>query len=305
MKTRSNYLYKMLGAGLVALLILPSCKKQSIVSPTFDVSVAKTTFAVGEPITFDFSGTADVVQFYSGAAGAEYKFKDRVTVAGKPNIQFTTFREVPANTQTGTLSLLVSKDFANMLNAEDIQKATWVDLSSRVTFSTGTNNTASGVVDLSDQLTGNATVNIAFRYTAAKNATIAQPKWTINNVTVNNVLTDGSIVPITTGASMGWGAFSILGAQTWSLATITTPVFTGGAANADANEDWIISLPVQLDRAQRVYGTSVKVSPTTKLANYVFAGYTAPGTYTASFEVFNANKWDMKTVVKEITITVK
>ena len=305
MKTRSNTLYKFLGAGLVALLILPSCKKQDIITPTFDVSVSKTTFAVGEPITFDFSGTADVVQFYSGAPGAEYKFKDRTTVVGKPNIQFTTYREIPANTEAGTLSLLVSKDFANQLNAEDIQKATWVDLSSRVTFSTGANNTASGVVDLSDQLAANTPVNFAFRYKASKSTVAAQPKWTINNVTINNVLADGTIVPVTTGANMGWGAFSILGTQTWTLTTIATPIFTGGAINADPNEDWMISLPVQLDRAQRVYGTSVKISVTTKLTSYTFAGYTAPGTYTVTFEVFNANKWDTKTVVKEMTITVK
>jgi hypothetical protein len=305
MKTRSNHIFKLLGTAVMAVLMLSACKKQTVISPTFDVTTDKTTYNINEPITFNFTGTADVVQFFSGAPGAEYKFKNRTTVVGKPQIEFTTFREVPASMQAGTLSLLVSKDFANLLNTEDIQKATWVDLSSRVTFSTGANNTPSGTIDLSDQFEPNAPLNIAFRYTAAKDAAAAQPKWTVRNVVISNVLADSTVVPIITQANMGWGAFSILGAQTWNLGTITAPVFTGGAINADANEDWLISLPVQLDRAQRVYGTSIKVSATTKLEKYTFAGYGSPGTYTVAFEVFNANKWETKTVVKELTITVK
>ncbi|NNU34028.1 hypothetical protein HK413_07455 [Mucilaginibacter sp. S1162] len=50
---------------------------------------------------------------------------------------------------------------------------------------------------------------------------------------------------------------------------------------------------------------SVKISATTKLTTYKFAGYPAAGTYTIAFEAINANKWDTKNIVKELTITVK
>jgi hypothetical protein len=305
MRTDLKYLYKCFGVGLVVLLISPGCKKQPIETPTFDVSVEKTDYAVSEPVVFTFSGTADVVTFYSGVKSpinAEYKNKDRVSVVGKPQLQFTSLR-TGASTQANTLSVLMSKDFANAFNADDIQKATWVDLTSKATLSTGT-DTQSGVIDLSDQYTPGASVFLAFKYSAKKDAAVAQPTWTIKSLALDNVAADGTVTSVATTAST-WGTYSILNsANNWSF-NATALTFTGGAINADDNEDWIISQPIQLDRAQRAFGVSVKISATTKLTTYKFAGYAAPGTYTVSFEAINANKWDTKKIVKELTINVK
>ncbi|NNU34030.1 DUF5017 domain-containing protein [Mucilaginibacter sp. S1162] len=169
MRTDLKYLYKCFGVGLAVLLISPGCKKQPIETPNFDVSVEKTSYAVNEPVVFNFSGTADVVTFYSGVkspVNAEYKNKDRISVVGKPQLQFTSLR-TGASTQTNTLSVLMSKDFVNAFNADDIQKATRVDLTSKATLSTGT-DTQSGVIDLSGQYTPGTSVFPAFKYTAKK-----------------------------------------------------------------------------------------------------------------------------------------
>jgi hypothetical protein len=55
----------------------------------------------------------------------------------------------------------------------------------------------------------------------------------------------------------------------------------------------------------RDLGTSVKINPTTIQKSYTFSGYSRPGIYTAVFLATNANKWDLKTVIKKITITVQ
>ncbi|GAB3904044.1 DUF5017 domain-containing protein [Mucilaginibacter boryungensis] len=307
MRKYSTYLYKYYLAITVVALVFSSCKKQSILTPNFDVTVAKTTFNVGEPIVFSFTGTADVVTLFSGASGAEYRYKDRITANGKPQMQFTSYR-TGASTQTNTLSVLVSRDFTNVYDIDNLQKATWTDITSRATLSTGVDNTPSGVIDLSDQLTPNVPVYIAFRYTAKKDAAVAQPTWAIKNLAVNNIAADGTNIPIAAQAAtngIAWGTLSVLNsANLWNVTT-TVLTFTGGAINADDNEDWVISQPIQLDRAPRAVGVSIKTSATTRLTTYTFAGYATAGTYTATFEAINANKWDEKSTVKEFTFTVK
>lgn len=303
MKAYLKYLYNYYLAILILALVASSCKKQKIETPNFNVTVDKTTVAVGDPVTFTFTGTADVVTLFSGMPGAEYQYKDRTTVNGKPQLQFTSYRQ-GSSTQTNTLSLLVSKDFTGTYDIDNLQRATWTDITSRAALSTGTDNTPSGVIDLTDQLSANTPVYIAFRYTAKKD-TVAQPTWAIKNMAVNNIAADGTNISIATQANLKWGTLSISNsANLWAFNT-TALTFTGGAANADDNEDWIISQPIQLDRAPRAYGESIKPSSTTRLTTYTFTGYTAPGTYTASFEAINANKWDKKTTLKEFTITVQ
>jgi len=301
MRTYLKYLNKHYLAALIPLLVLSSCKKQDVLNPDFNATVTKTTYAVGEPITYTFSGDADLVTFYSGVTGSEYKYKDRTTVNGKPQIQFTSYYQ--ASTQTNTLQLLVSKDFNGTFDIPDLQSATWTDITSRATLSTGSDNTASGVVDLSDFLAPNSPVYIAFKYTATSAST--QPTWTVKNIAVDNVQSDSSKVSIATSANIHWGIINVLNsANLWSFSTSQIQFLTSAAGNAD-NEDWIIAQPLQLDRVQRAVGVDIKPSPTTKLTKYVFAGYTTPGTYTVTFEAINANKWDKKTTVKQFTITVQ
>lgn len=305
MKAYSSYLQKYCLAIVMMALIGASCRKQELDSPNFDVTIESTTYAVGDPVTFNFTGTADVITFFSGEKGAEYQYKDRITADGSPQLQFASYLQAGASTQTNTLGVLVSKDFTGIYDIENLQKATWTDITSRAALSTGADNTPSGVIDLTDQMEPNVPVFIAFRYTAAKDAAAAQPKWTIKNIAINNISDDGTDIPIAAQANLNWGSLSVSNsANLWSF-NATALTFTGGGVNAEANEDWIISQPIQLDRAPRDYGKSIKPSATTRLVTYTFAGYNAPGTYIASFEAINANKWDEKKIVKQFTITVQ
>ena len=279
-----------------------ACSKEQLVkTPNLDVTLDKTSYAIGAPVTFNFSGEADIISFYSGVAGNDYKNRDRFRVDGKPQMQFTSYFQ--ASTQPNTLRLLVSQDFTGTYDAENLLKATWTDITSRATLSTGTDNTPSGVVDLSDLQTPDVPIYIAFKYAASKAS--AQPTWTIKNLAVDNKLPDGSSVSIANTANLTWGAINMLNpAKVWTY-SISQLQFVTSAAGIDENEDWLISKPLQLDRVQRSFGINVKGSPTTKQTSYIFPGYTTAGTYTVTFEAINANLWDKKTTVQEFTITVQ
>jgi hypothetical protein len=291
------------------LLIIPvlfaafSCKKNVDVStPDFAVTVEKTTFNVKDTIVFKFTGAANIITFYSGEPGKEYEFKDRFSVNGKPEMQFTSFSQY--GPQPNTLQLMVSSDFKNILDLESLKQATWTDITSRATLSTGIDNTPSGIIDLSDVTSPDTPVFIAFRYTAKK-LPVSQPTWTIKNVVVNNRLNDTTVVQIANSSNLSWGAINVLNsAKAWT-SSATQIQIAGGAIDTDDNEDWIISKPLSMNRIQRSLGTSVRSSPTALQTSYVFPGYSKPGTYTVTFEAINANRWDSKKVIKEFTITVQ
>ena len=291
-----NYLAAILFASLFS-----SCQDQEVADPGFDATVEKTSYRGGEPVTFAFTGGADMVTFFSGEVNKEFRYKTRDTVSGKPQLQFTSFKQ--ASTQENTLSLLVSTDFSGNLDIPSVQAATWKDMTAKASLSTGADNTPSGVIDLSEFLAERKPVYIAFKYTATKAS--AQPAWTIKNLAVENVQADGSKISLAASANIAWGPVNVLNsAKAWTFNT-TQIQFTTSAAGTDDNEDWIIAQPLQLNRVARNVGVNVKASPTTKLTSYVFPGYTKAGTYVVTFEAINANKWDKRSSVKEFTITVQ
>lgn len=296
----NNYLKFTITFGLLGALFLQSCKKE-VDEPEFDITFDQKVYAVNQPIVFNISGGADLITFYSGEPGKEYKYRERFRVDGKSTMQFTSYRQ---NTdQPNSLSLLVSSDFSGIYDVENIQKATWTDLTSRATLSSGADNTPSGTIDLSDIQKPETPVYFAFKY-VAKQGAVAQPTWTIKNIVINTTEADGTLVPVATTANLTWGAVNVTGSQTWNN-SVTQSQFVGGGVNVADNEDWAITKSLQLDRVQRSFGVNVKSNPTSKIKEYEFAGFTAAGTYVVTFEATNSDIDNIKRSIKEFTITVK
>lgn len=291
---------------LSLVTVFCACEDRDVAEPSMSITLEKTTYKVNESMTFKISGTADIVTFYSGQSGKEFEFRDRIKVDGTPQMTFTSFRQLgPAVASPDpSLRIMTSTNFNGIYNADFIALAKWKDITDRATLSTGADNTASGVIDLSDVSTLDSAVYIAFKYTGVKDASVAQPTWTIKNFTVNNKIADGSLVNVKTIANITWSAVNILNpARTWTYNT-TQLQMAGGPANTDDNEDWLISQPLELKRVTRSLGVGIK-NPATALSSYVFAGYPAAGTYKVTFEVINVNKFDTKTSLKEFLITVE
>jgi hypothetical protein len=286
--------------GLMSMSHFQSCEK-GVDEPEFDITFDQKVYAVNEPIKFNVTGGADIITFYSGEAGKEYKYRERFRVDGKSTMNFTSYMQNTA--QANSLSLLVSSDFSGIYDAENVQKATWNDITSRAVLSSGADNTPSGTIDLSDIQQPDVPVYFAFKY-VAKQGAVAQPTWTIKNILINTQAADGTLVPVATTANLTWGAVNITGAQTWTNSS-TQSQFVGGGVNVADNEDWTITKSLQLDRVQRSFGVNMKSNPTSRLTNYEFAGYPAAGTYTITFEAINSNIDDIKRTIKEFTITVK
>lgn len=325
--------------ALIALSCAACSKKNDVKPADFDVTsnringTAVASFAPKDTVLFKFTGNPDMITFYSGEAGHRYENISRITAAGTPQLQFSSL--LANGTQAGSLSLLVSSDFKGVIaktiagvftrdtvttNA-NIAAATWTDLTSKATLSTGgTTAVSSGVIDLSTYV--KTPVYIAFKYTAATGS--IQNKWTITNLAVNNVLADASVYTIaslngpTTAITNygnntygpGW-AISFDPAKNankyaWVYTDKTSLVITGAttAATATASaEAWAIMGPVDLTRVTPDAGVNIK-SITAKLASYQYS-YGTAGNYNAVFVGVNATPDASSTVVKNVPITVK
>jgi len=284
---------------LLVCILFGACKKTEVEDVDFDVSTPSLTYKPGDTVTFNFSGNPDNIVFYSGENGRKYEYKQRTTAVGTPSLQFTSFRQY--GNQNNTLTLWASNDFNGIVSPENVQSG-WKEITSLAPLSTGSDNTPSGLIDLSEFLIEGKPVYLAFKYVGFKSASSAQRTWTIKDFAINNLLEDGTSVNVATQATAGWTALNIKNPLGFWIVNTTLRI-AGGAANSEDNEDWVISKPLYLNKVMPDAGVAIK-DITAKLATYRYV-YQAEGTYTASFLVSNATVNGGKQMLKEITIKVE
>ncbi|UKT64926.1 DUF5017 domain-containing protein [Pedobacter mucosus] len=290
--------------SLAAIICITGCKKLNVDEPEFDVSLSKTTYKVGEAVNFTFAGNPDLITVYRGIPGENYDFRNRIDANGIPQLNFTTLIQNPG--ELNTLRLKASTDFAGKYDATGIASATWTDITSRAILSTGTDNTASGTIDLSDLKVAGKPLYLAYTYSGYAHATLKQPSWFIRTFNVNNVLPDGRTSLISAIGQVGWIGVDVKNPTVvWAVPTTGQAAINGtdpAAINQD-NEDWLISKPFNLNAVSADIGLGLKTSTTTLNSyNYV---YTTAGSYTITFIAANASRDDKKEIVKQLTITIE
>ena len=278
-----------------------SCVDNTVPAVDFEVTTEKTSYKVGDTITFNFKGNPDFISFYSGLSGFDYRHKERNHLEGTTQLQFTSYKQNGA--QLNSLRLMVSTDFNGTYSKLGLQSGTWTDITDRATLSNGTDNTASGIVNISDFVTLDKNVFVAFRKMDEKSATLKPNQWTIRSFNMDVKLADNSLYPIANLSNAGWLAVdSLTSAIKWSI-TSTALVCAGGALNSAANEDWVITkalspLNVAPDVAIPVKWVDIK---RTESFQYI---YKNPGTYEVVFVTSNQNVYDSKKIEKTIMLTI-
>ena len=303
---------------LMVMLTTNACKRNEVEAPDFDVAVSKTSFAVKETVSFNFSGNPDNISFFSGEKGKRFEYRGRTKAVGMPVLKFTYSRA--SGTQTGSLALMYSTNFMGpgvdeAETAANILKAQWDETTWRA-VQVGT-SIPSGDIDLTEIAKEDKPVYIAFKYTALAGS--IQPKWTISELTLTNTLADGSIYTlanltataitnygVATSFSPGWVAAKVKNNYTWVISSGKSLVITGAttAANATAaSEAWTFIGPVDLRRVSPDMGEFVK-DMTTRASNFTFE-YTAAGNYSAAFVASRDNIYGKAETVKKINLTVQ
>lgn len=296
-------------------------------SDGFQVSTEKTTYRVGESIRFNFSGgLVDQVVYFSGEPGRRYENRSRTSATGQNRLIFQSSMQQGVLPGTDSLRLLVSTNLAGY-DANSVAAARWTDITSRNTrwpTTLATAFTTSDSVNLNDFATAGK-VNIAFRFLGKKNATAAQRRWQIQNVTLVNTLSDGTVTPIfNTFANTGWVQVSQKNpAVAWNVGTANISaanslsntsgvlirtaypisVDPGLATNVDDNDDWLISSAFDLKTVRPDVGVTVKNGGANMPTNYRYT-FARPGTYTLTFVGMNQSVDTSKETVRQLQLTI-
>lgn len=303
----------------LAMITLGSCSKEiSLDTLSFEVQADSASYKAGSRATFLFSGKPDNITFYPGIPGRRYEFRDRTEAAGAAQLQFRT--ALNAGTQANTLALMVSTDFPGGLTATSdpsiVTGATWTNITSRATWASTSTATPSGVVDLSDFAAAGKPVYIAFRYTAAAGS--IQNRWTITNLSLRNVLADGTSYVLDTlpailvvnnygvGSNMPlWANSTVANTYRWTLSA-TSMVIAGASTAAAATapaEAWAITGPINLKKVTPDAGIIVQTMANA-VGSFSYA-YATPGNYQAVFVGSNVNRDKQQSVERQLTISVQ
>jgi hypothetical protein len=292
-----NKIKSLIFTGLAGLFALSACDKSlDIEKLDFNVSTTKNNFKTGDTILFKFNGNPDNVTFFSGELGNQYEFRSRTRAEGKPELQFTSFAEF--GLQTNTLQLLATTNFNGMVDA-NIGSADWQNITNLVNLSTGTDNTASGIVDLTS-FVSDKPLYIAYRFIGQTGTT--QKRWTIKNFSVQNKLINGPVLNVANNSTAGFTQVNLKNSTVAWVINATQVSIQGGPATSEENDDWVVTKPLYLDRVLPDLGFSLK-NITTKITEYPYV-FSQPGIYKVAFVASNATADKQASVVKELTITV-
>lgn len=285
---------------LIFVIAFSACRKK-VEMPALEITTTSLTYKAGDTVTFNFQGNPDNITFFSGEKGHQYEFRNRTAVKNRLEIDFKTW--VTFGVIYQNLQLMVSNNFSGVVDSAHVKAATWKDVSDRAVFSTGQDNTPSGIVNLADftDAEHHALIYVAFRYTDT-NKPEGQNRWVVRTFTANNVSEeDSTVTPQATMATAGWKAVDFKNpAYVWTITA--AQLLMPSSKNSDDNEDWVISKGFDPTAATPDVGVALKnISTTLPFYKYV---YTQPGTYKVTFDVSAVRYNGEKRTTKEIILTI-
>lgn len=282
------------------LVGLVSCMEDEAPSVELNVALDKQVYQVGEPVTFKLNGNPDNIVFYSGEVGHNYAYKERYHADGDLLVKFNSW--VRYGDIYHNLKFLVSSDFSGIYDKENVEAATWIDLSDKFRFSVGDDQTPSGEVNLKEYVGAeeDAKLFVAFRYEDEQKA--RQNNWIIRSITLDCVSAEGVRSNLATMPTMGWKVVDFENpAVTWNVAS-TSQILIDGGANQPKNVDWVISQAFDVRKTTPDTGVALKnISTTMDEYKYV---YTKPGIYEVVFETtsdwYNGNDHALTKLTVEV-----
>jgi hypothetical protein len=300
-------------AGLAVLPFLAFCTKDDVQTPDFDVTVEAREYKINDSVRFTIKEAPDVISFYSGEKGKEYRYRDRIVVEGRrKELALTT--QITYGSQTDNLKIMASNDFTGTYDEVSVKKATWKDITSKFTLSTSPNGVlgpkvASGKVDITDDIIAGKPLFIGFQFVGqgSPGTTSTQRGWRIYNFDLTTTDKDGTSTSIATRTNAGWTPVNILdavspatGASKWIYAT--DMFYYDPMSSLVESEGWYITKGFLPDNMSPDKGTPIK-DYTQRRTSYTYA-FKAEGEYTVTFVGANINYTGQKTVVKEFKIKV-
>ena len=105
-------MYKIICFAIVCAVVLVtsacSDRGEEVSTPLFEVTTNQSEYTVGSYVAFHFTGSPDMLTFYSGELGRRYACAGRTSAEGTPVLSFNS--SVANGIQNESISLMVSQD---------------------------------------------------------------------------------------------------------------------------------------------------------------------------------------------------
>jgi hypothetical protein len=294
---------------MLVMALITSCIKEKEEVPQFEVTAQNTSVKAGEKVTFNISGDAKVISFYSGEFKNDYAFKDgRILTLDAAKLLFTT--RVQFGTQPNQLKVLTSTDFNGDYTIPSLRAAKWNDITNRFTYATTTTNVTSPEKDITDQITEGKPLYIAFKYvTLPQTANGTVRSWTVSGLTLNTQTALG----LATAMDQKTAAWSLIQSDNIadpSRSTVSSAGTLTLRGNVSATpevetEIWAVSKALNLGKVDLGpdFAVPIKNVLDNRLESYTYT-FNTPGAYKVVFVGANTSIYGQESVVKEIAVTV-
>ncbi len=315
------FIYRALIIMSVGFLMLQGCKKggETDKTPTefemVEYTVQDGVDTEGNPkkrVTFQLSGTEGLdIAFFSGDIGGNYEYRDgRVQELTDLNLSFDAECIPGAAQGCETFSVLASTNFNGGDQVEDVENATWQNITDRFTIVSGASQNA-GTANIVDVTEEGKPLYLALRHiTYAQTVTLSYSTIRIKNWLVTSHIEGVGPATLVDGHMSAEAGFYhvlkgnwIAGRNQIRAADLT---FRGNhGSNTEywgETECWAISAPITIGDIHIEADLPLRVKQSHQPAVKTFAfNYNGPGEYNA---VFVLTKGDGEAVTKAMTISI-
>src|SRR5690606_35836026 len=122
--------YRIAITGVICSLLMSCQDLYEVVEPDFNVWTDQATYQVGDVITFHIDGNPDMINFYSGEIGNEYRYREQERIYDMvPSLSFRAAKFAGNNEDCA--ELLYSTDFDGNYEYENVKATNWLNISDR------------------------------------------------------------------------------------------------------------------------------------------------------------------------------
>lgn len=307
--------------ALSVAVLATACRKEydKVDGVSFNATLASDVFKVGEPVTFYFEGSPNLITFYSGEEGNDYAYKEQDRIV-ETEMYFafntTTTSGTVGHANPSSCPVSYSTDFSGEYTLEAMNAATWTDITDQFIMpdDTSISSLYSGEVKVSD-LYIDPELPIYFRFYFSVSGEEVQrgngrTQWLIQSPQFNGVAGEKSVELYDIVAS-GWtfvhsANWETVSPKNWPDINASRFRFTSTFKPSETIESWCISGPIKKyesinngpDR-----GVAIKALADATLHEFKYT-FNEPGEYEVVFVAANANVWDRSETAVKLKVTI-
>ena len=310
------------------LLSAPSCQKlEDVAAPEFGFEIENETIRVGEPVRFVFTGTPDIISFYSGEFGCDYDYRNGRVVKPEYGVSFEfQLRDGTQENQTSILLSTKMPDDMSSLTTDIIESDAfdWKDITDKFSILrvadpdrrdyeyAGLGN----ITEYIDQSKSTTKMVFAVRYTTLNQSIYGGGGIVRYRYFTLKTIVNGEESVYLEHPQFGWQLVSTPNKQAGRSAIYAdaTPPYVqlrngwGGEHTTNDTRDYGISQAIEISNGEMDLGPDKSI-PIRGVNDVVMKSYEytydKPGTYNIAFVAKNININGEKSVVLRKTITVE